>query len=108
MVFSFQKNGKNATGNFGGKHDGQSFSVGFKGVRASGKDKLSMSGTSGKTNSASVSVDFKKKSGKFTKDGVEIEYDWYLAKGKYSGKINGKSVSFSFEAEPNKKKPSSK
>lgn len=104
LVFSFQKNGKNASGNFGGKHDGQSFSVGFKGVRKAGKNALTLSGSSGKTNSAKVSIDFKKKTKKVTKDGVETEYDWYLAKGKYSGKINGKNVSFSFEAEPNKKK----
>ncbi|MDX9719257.1 MAG: hypothetical protein RBU37_00815 [Myxococcota bacterium] len=89
---AFKGNGKSASGNFGGRLDGQNFSIGFSGTRS--KNSLSMSGSSGKTNSGKLSITFKKKTAK-DKDGNE--YDHYReAEGSFSGKIHGKSVSFSF------------
>lgn len=98
------KTAKKAKGNFGGRFEGQAFSIGISGTRDG--NKITLSGTSGKTNSAKVTLTFNKKTSKM-KDKVtneEYDYEHYSdADGKFSGKINGKSVSFSFSAESKKK-----
>lgn len=85
IVWAFKRNGKNAKGNFTGKIKGQSFALGLSGTRKG--NKLTLRGSSGAKNSARVKVTFKKKSGKYS-----------TARGNFSGKINGRKVSFSFSA----------
>ena len=100
LVFAFKKNGKNAKGNFGGKLDNKTFSVGLSGVRS--KHKITLKGNSGKKNSAKAVVTFKKKTIKNYKD-TGKPYDHYsTANGKFTGKINGKQIKFSFTAESKK------
>ncbi len=98
LMFNIQKNGKKASGNFGGKHGGQSFSVGFSGTLSG--NTLTMTGGSGSKNSATVKVTFTKKKAK-DKDGVEYEH-YRDGSGTFSGTINGRAVSFSFNVSADK------
>lgn len=95
IMIAFTKDGKTAKGNLTGSLQGSGFAVGFKGVRKD--NKVTLKGGSGKKNTANVSVTFKKET---DKEGF-VHYS--SASGKFTGKINGRDVSFSFTAASKKK-----
>jgi len=96
IVVAFTKDGKTAKGNFTGKIKGNSFALGLSGSRKD--NKITLKGSSGDKNSATVKLTFKKET---DKDGVE---HYSTASGNFDGKINGRDVSFSFTASSKKKK----